>query len=235
MAKAPLRTTLDLSTLTRWLARPQARGGKTLRSLAGVHALDPRPPAKDAPGRRQTLVAWQDQVLVVVDEFHGGRVGSYSLTLRHDRRLSGGPHVYRTRDAAGPLAVHVLGDYRTEAAAGAVTWRQELAHGRFLVVVTRDPAASARVAHGWAVEVRTAGRVLQLLHSNRGGKVRRLGPIQTDALFGVTEQPASPGPEVAPPTAWTLLETADVRDWMGGAMTLAARVGVSWQAATTSG
>jgi hypothetical protein len=61
-----------------------------------------------------------------------------------------------------------------------------------LIGLTRDPEARVRVLHGWAVEVRSQGRVYQLLHSNRSRKLRPVGPIQTDALFALADWPEQP-------------------------------------------
>jgi len=101
-------------------------------------------------------------------------------------------------------SLHLLGDYAVERERDRLNLTQRLGSGRFLVVLTRDLEATVRVAHGWAVEVRSRGTTHQILHSNRSGKLRRVGPIQTDARVGVVEWPETPSRWLPPPEQATL-------------------------------
>jgi hypothetical protein len=96
------------------------------------------------------------------------------------------------------VGVQLLGDYGFERPTPEqLVLRQKVAEGRFLVAMTRDLTAHVRVLNGWSVEFRTAGQVHQLLHSNRAGKQRPIGPIHTDARYALASW--TPSPDFAPP------------------------------------
>jgi hypothetical protein len=150
-------------------------------------ASDPDP---NTSGRWQRLVIWQPDLAVLVDEFHASQPGVFALTVTASKAITGGGRRYATEDAHGPLALHPLGDYTAVQQNSGITFRQPSAHSRFLLAITRDPTAWARIVNGWAVEIRTAGHVHQLLHGNRSHKLRPLGPIQTEARYaGVVSAP----------------------------------------------
>lgn len=181
------RLQVPLERLARYLDRPTKSGSRRLRHVGWFHALYPDPRTTGEPGRWQTLVLYQNRFLLLVDEFHADEVRPFTLTLPATRPLRGGRRRYVTHEDRGPLALHPLGDYTTEHQRGRLTFRQRLAQGRFLLALTRDPNATVRVLNGWAVEIRSEGRVYHLLHSNRSRRLRPLGPIQTDALFALAD------------------------------------------------
>jgi hypothetical protein len=209
------RLKIVIERLARQLARPSRRGARQSRRVGMLHVLDPQPPP-GAAGRWQTILVYSDQFLLLVDEFRAAQARPVLLTLQASTPLRGSRRRYVTRDAAGPLALHPLGDYAVERQRGVLTLRQRLAQGRFLLALTRDPDAAARVLNGWAVEIRSQGRIYHLLHSNRSRRVRPLGPVQTDARFALADWPA--GVEQAAAASWDaqlhLLEVSQI-SWGG--------------------
>jgi hypothetical protein len=170
---------------------PTAPGTRLLRNgPLVVREPDPLPADREAPGRRQIWLGCPPHFVLVADEFRTAEAQEFTLAIAGPAPLTGGRRKYLTADAAGPLAVHPLGDYRTRTADGRVTLAQTWAFGRFLLAATRDPEGWVRVLNGWAVEVRAEGRVWQLLHANRARKPRPLGPIQTDSRYALLELPA---------------------------------------------
>jgi hypothetical protein len=146
-----------------------------------------------AVGRWQTFVGYENRFVLLVDEFRSRTTALHRLSLTASRPLRGEGRTYHARVGRGKVAVHLLGDYDTEKRAKALTLSMRVAHGRFLVALTRDASAKVRVVHGWAVEVRTGRRTHHVMHGNRSRKVRPLGPIQTDACFGVIAWDEKPG------------------------------------------
>ncbi len=155
--------------------------------LGPVFATHVDPPDKGAIGRWATIVGYDDRFLLLVDQFRARAPQTFELTLASARRLRPEGRRVRTRTGRESVTVHLLGDYEVEPQSGHVLLRQRLIQGRFLVALTHDPDARVRVAHGWAVEVCSDGRVFHVMHSNRSRKLRPLGPIQTDAPHGVAE------------------------------------------------
>ncbi len=188
----PRRLTIAVETLARRLRQPAARGDRHLRQLGPLHVSAPELPSGDTPSRWQTYLISSAKFLLLVDALRAPEIGPATLRLTSERPIRGGRRRYLTRDAEGPLALHPLGDYRVEQQRGSLTFTQRFASGRFLVVLTRDSEATARVLNGWAVEIRSQGHIYYLLHSNRSRRLRPLGPIQTDAEFGLVDFPVPP-------------------------------------------
>jgi hypothetical protein len=178
-----------LRELADLIAQPSLRGFRHLHKVGGFAVLEPARLAEPEPGRWQTLLIYQNHFALLVDEFRADSSASWALTLEAPEPLTGGRRRYRIADAGGPLALHPLGDYPTEARGRTLTLRQRLGRGRFLIALTRDPDAQARVLNGWAVEIRSGGRIYHILHSNRTRRLRPLGPVQTDAEFALADWP----------------------------------------------
>ncbi len=181
-------------------------------------------PAEPGAGRWLTCLRYAGRFLLLVDEFRADQVERYSLTIESTGPLEGGRRRYLARDAASALVIHPLGDYRVDQHSHSISLTQGLAQGRFLVAVTRDLQATARVLNGWAVEMRSTDRVFHLLHSNRSRRLRPLGPVQTDARYGLADWPALPtGAAVAPFSVQLhLFEATHVHWGAGHHLTLAA-------------
>jgi hypothetical protein len=185
MSEPAANIAITLDELAGLFSRPVPRAGERLLQNGPLAVFEPDAPDPElnTPGRWQRLVTWQPDMAVLVDEFHASQPGVFALTVTASKAITGGGRRYVTEDAHGPLALHVLGDYAAEQQTRGLTFRQPSAHSRFLLAITRDPAARARIVNGWAVEIRTARGVHQLLHSNRSHRLRPLGPIQTEARY----------------------------------------------------
>lgn len=182
---------ISVEQLARFLQRPTIRRSHTLRTIGPLHVLEPgRIPAR-TPKRWQTILSVEDKVLLLVDEFHASGQKAISLVLKSTGAIVAERRRYACHDAAGPVFCHPLGDYHTARQRRLLTLSQNLAQGRFLIALTRDPHTTVRVLNGWSAEIRSEGRVYQLLHSNRSRRLRPLGPIQTDALFALAAWPSS--------------------------------------------
>jgi hypothetical protein len=147
-------------------------------------------------GRWQTRLALHEQVVLLVDEFKRERAEPHGLALQADA-IEGGRQRFRVQGPGGAVGLHLLGVYRLAIGPNRLELQQHSIQGRFLVAITRDPEARVRVLNGWAVEVRSAGHVWHLLHSNRSCRLRPLGPFQTDALFAAAGWPAASEPDRA--------------------------------------
>ena len=185
MSEPAANVSIALEELAGSLSRPVPRAGERLVQNGPLAALEPEvpDPEPNAPGRRQRLVLWQSDFGVLVDEFHASQPGVFTLTIATSQPLAGGGRRYLAQDARGPLAIHPLGDYLTDHKGNTLTLLQTTSHSRFLIAITRDSTAWARIVNGWAIEVRSGGKVYQLLHSNRSHRMRPLGPIQTEARY----------------------------------------------------
>ncbi len=188
------RLTIAVETLARQLRQPAARGDRHLRQLGPLHVSAPELPSEDIPGRWQTYLISPERFLLLVDALCSPEIGPATLRLTCKHPIRAGRRRYLTRDRDRPLALHPLGDSRVEPQRGSLTFTQRFASGRFLVVLTRDSEATARVLNGWAVEIRSQGHIYYLLHSNRSRRLRPLGPIQTDAEFGLVDLLVPPEP-----------------------------------------
>jgi hypothetical protein len=127
--------------------------------------------------------------VLLVDVFRSPQIETFSLHIQGE--IEEGRRRCRARVGETDLALHPLGDYPISKRSGEIEFRQRLGHGRFLLALSRDPEASVRVLNGWSIEVRSGGRVYQLLHSNQSGRLRPLGPVQTDAAFALADWPLS--------------------------------------------
>jgi len=192
---------IDATLLFRVLAGETASPGRKVVNAGPLSASFQDPPDPQTVGRWQTLLTFRDQFIVLVDEFRAARPVNFSLSIRHPsgRKRLGRSYIWPRNPKSA--ALHLLGDYAVDETARRVTFRHKLLLGRFLLVLTRDPEASVRCLHGWAVEIRVKHRIYLVMHSNRSGRLRPLGPVQTDARFAVVEmQPGgiSPSPFETP-------------------------------------
>lgn len=185
MSELASNITISLDELAGSLSRPVPRAGERLLRNGPLAVLEPAAsdPDPTAPARRQRLVIWQPEIVVLVDEFHASQPEVFALTVTASEPLSGGGRRYVTNDPHRPVAIHPLGDYAPLNQGKSLTFRQPSAHSRFLLAITRDPSASVRMVNGWAIEVRSGSSIHQLLHSNRAHRLRPLGPLQTEARY----------------------------------------------------
>ncbi len=192
------RRTVPLDQL--WLAG-QAPGVLRLGPLF-ASLSDPKNATES--GRWSSVVGYDDRFVLLVDEFRARSVQAVELALAAPEPIRPHGRQAQVRLKKEKVSLHVLGDYAVNHERDRLTLTQRLASGRFLIALTRDPEATVRVAHGWAVEVRSRGRTYQILHSNRSGKLRPVGPIQTDARAGVVEWPDTPDRWLSTPDQATL-------------------------------
>jgi hypothetical protein len=204
---------VSLASLTRFLHQPRSRSNWRFHTLGKLAVLEATRAADSPHGRWLTLLAFDQRFLFLVDEFQAPEPATFALTLRHAGPLQGRPTRHPTHVEREPFAIHPLGDYGTERSSDRVTWRQRLGHGRFLVGLTRDRAASVRVLNGWAVEVRSEGCIKHLLIANGAGRLRPLGPVQTDARFAIASWGEDQGPSTTGFGADLLLVQATKLHW----------------------
>jgi hypothetical protein len=190
----PRRLTLSLDRLAQQFEKPQPPRSFVLRQVGPLAGWETPRATEVQPGRWLTLLTFSQEFLVLVDEFRDTQVHPFAITLHSQRALRAvSRNIVAIHDRRESIAIHLLGDYAQHVARHRLSLTQKLAHGRFLLALTPDIQATVRGLNGWSVEFRSGGRVAHLLHSNRSGRLRALGPIQTDARFAAAEWPAAEG------------------------------------------
>lgn len=191
---APSSRPGSVETLARLSASPDVAlpGCSTTRRIGSLHVWETVWPGNE-PGRYEIFLSCQDHFTLLVDQFKFSETRPVELLVESPVPLHGGRHRYRCQlPGLGEVTLHILGDYALERRSDRqLVLRQQLAHGRFLIAVTRDPEARVRTLNGWSIEVRTGEQLYQLLHSNRAGKMRPLGSVQTDARYALADAPRS--------------------------------------------
>lgn len=193
--------TCSITQLARFLTDGQAptAAGWSMPRRAGLLNVWETSHGPDAPARHEIYLCLRDEFLLLVDQFRFGERRLVELELEAEAPLEGG----RLRTAmklpdGSRVGVHLLGDYAWERKAERlIRLRQRGEQGRFLVVLTADPNARVRVLNGWSIEVRSGSLVHHLLHANRAGKQRSVGPVLTDARYALASW--QPTPDFAPP------------------------------------
>lgn len=147
-----------------------------------------QPPAAHpaAVQRTHSWLAAPPHFALLVDVFRAAEPQPFELVISSPNLIEKSANGYR----AGDLHFVPLGDYfpRVERP-NAVSFTQRFIQGRFLIAATLEPAARFRVLNGWSIEAQLAGQTWHLLHSNQGRKFRPLGPILTDAGYGLVHWP----------------------------------------------
>jgi hypothetical protein len=136
--------------------------------------------------RTHTWLAVPPHFVLLVDVFRAAEPQPFELVISSSSLIEKSTSGY----AAGSLRLVLLGDYfPCVQRPNALSITQQFVQGRFLLAATCDPTGRFRLLNGWSIEAQLAGQTWQLLHSNQGRKLRALGPVQTDARFGLVHWP----------------------------------------------
>jgi|GEM_PF-6646998 len=193
--------TRSITELARLLTSGQAPAGSDWPTPRRAGLLDvwETSHGPDAPARHEIYLRLRGEFLLLVDQFRFGEQRLVELFLEAETPLDGGRlHTAMAFPDGSRVGVHYLGDYAWESKADRlIRLRQRGDQGRFLVVLTADPNARVRVLNGWSIEVRSGSLVHHLLHANRAGKQRPVGPVLTDARYALASW--QPTPDFAPP------------------------------------
>lgn len=178
-----------LHQLTSWALAPQTLDPRRTRRLGPFAVLTPSESESDGIGRWHTVLAYQDQWLLYVDEFRDDRKSQFALTITGNLSYGGNALRWQATDGGQTFGIHMLGDYAVHRDDQSLTLGLSVRRGRFIVAWTRDPTALVRPLAGWAVEIRCAEQTFLVLHANGTAQKRLLGPLITDARYAVVERP----------------------------------------------
>jgi hypothetical protein len=143
--------------------------------------------------RRLTLFSAVGCFAVLVDDFQDADDPHPQRLLWTPETIQGSGLSYRVGQPGRWLGLRLLGDYAArQEAPGQLQVCQDVPAGRFLILLSAEPAVRARPCNGWCIEVRQEGRVWHLLHSNQARKLRPVGPVLTDARYALVGQEELP-------------------------------------------